>query len=99
MFLFDKIMSFYLQQKLQQKNNKREKYDNNMKAKKLKHIFYLFSVKKKFDKKKQCLVLFSDICTVSDEAFGRLTIERCWDTWTNECEYIQIQHNAKALSV
>ena len=31
-------MSFYLQQKLQQKNNKRKKHDNNIKAKKLKHI-------------------------------------------------------------
>ena len=58
----------------------------------------MFSGKKKFDKKKQCSVLFSDICTVSDEAFGRLTIERCWDTWTKECEQKQIQPNVKNLS-
>ena len=31
-------MSFYLQQKLEQKNNKRKKNNNNIKAKKLKHI-------------------------------------------------------------
>ena len=36
-----------------------------------------YSGKKKFDKKKQCSVLFSDICSVSDEVFGRLSIERC----------------------
>ena len=30
--------------------------------------------------------MFSDICTVSDEAFGRLTIERCWDSWLSECQ-------------
>ena len=59
----------------------------------------MFSGKKKFDKKQQCSVLFSDICTVSDEAFGRLTIERCWDTWTKECEQKQIQPNVKNLSI
>ena len=31
-------MSFHLQQKLQQNNSKRKKHDNNIKAKKLKHI-------------------------------------------------------------
>ena len=41
---------------------------------------------RKIDKKKQCIQIFSDICTVSDEAFGSLTIKRCWDTWLNECQ-------------
>ena len=30
--------------------------------------------------------MFSDLCTVSDEAFGKFTIERCWDIWLKECE-------------
>ena len=30
--------------------------------------------------------MFSDQCTVSDEAFGKFTIERCWDIWLKECE-------------
>ena len=30
--------------------------------------------------------MFSDQCTVSDEAFGRFTIERCWDIWLKECK-------------
>ena len=40
------------------------------------------------DEKKQCIQIFPDICTVLDDAFGRLTIERCWDTWLNECQNI-----------
>ena len=51
-----------------------------------KYLKYIYTGKKKFDKKKQCIQIFSDICTVSDEAFGRLTIERCWDTWLTECQ-------------
>ena len=29
----------------------------------------------------QSTILFSDLCTVSDEVFGRFTIERCLDVW------------------
>lgn len=35
-----------------------------------------------YNKTKQSQVLFSKACTVSNEAYGRLTIERCWNQWT-----------------
>ena len=34
--------------------------------------------------------MFSDICTVLDELFGRFTNERCWHIWLNECQNINI---------
>ena len=30
--------------------------------------------------------MFSDSCTISDAAFGRFTIERCWEIWRRECD-------------
>ena len=30
-------------------------------------------------------VIFSSTCTVSDEAYGRFTLERCWDSWLSTC--------------
>ena len=40
--------------------------------------------KKKYDTNNQCATLFSRLCSVSDEAFGRFTIEKCWDIWLKE---------------
>ena len=45
---------------------------------------YFIIGKKKHDANNQCTTLFSDQCTVSDEAFGKFTIKRCWDTWLKE---------------
>ena len=42
--------------------------------------------------------MFSDICTVSDEAFGRLTIERCWDSWLSECQNSNKEQKSKKQS-
>ena len=43
-----------------------------------KYLKYKYrQVKKNWQEKTIYLKLFSDICTVSDEAFGRLTIEWC----------------------
>ena len=36
---------------------------------------------KYFNTELRCKNNFSDSCTVSDEAFGRFTLERCWDSW------------------
>ena len=49
-------------------------------------MFEIYVQVKKIDKKKQCVQIFSDICMVLDEAFDRLTIDRYWDTWLNECQ-------------
>ena len=46
----------------------------------------ILSKVRKYDTKNQCTILFSDQCTVSDEAFGRFTIERFWDIWLKECK-------------
>ena len=51
--------------------------------------------KKKYDTKNQCTTLFSDQCTVSDEAFGRFTIERCWDIWLRKCKVELNKNNDK----
>ena len=50
------------------------------------HITYFIIGKKKYDTNNQCTTLFSGLCTVSDETFGRLSIERCWDIWLKECK-------------
>ena len=52
------------------------------------HKYLKYIHRLKIDKKKQYTLAFSEICTVSDEAFGRLTIERCQDTWSNKCKDI-----------
>ena len=36
---------------------------------------------KYFNTELRCKNNFSDSCTVSDEAFGRFTLERCWESW------------------
>ena len=44
--------------------------------------------------------LFSEVATVSDEAFGYFTLERCWDSWrkfkvTNGEEQIENEHSVR----
>jgi len=41
-----------------------------------------FTGHKYYNKIRQSDKLFSKACTISDEAYGILTIERCWDRWT-----------------
>ena len=31
---------------------------------------------------------FSKVCTISDEAFGIFTLERCWDSWISEMKRV-----------
>ena len=50
----------------------------------LSHIFIIG--KKKYDTNNQSTTLFYDLCTILDEAFGRFTIERCWDICLKECK-------------
>ena len=44
--------------------------------------------------------LFSEVATISDEAFGYFTLERCWDSWqkfkeTNGEEQIENDHSVR----
>lgn len=41
---------------------------------------------KKYNKEQRAIKTFSEVCTVSDEAFGRFTLERCWDSWMSAVE-------------
>ena len=54
--------------------------------------------KKKDDTKNQRTILFSDLCTVSDEAFGRFSIERCWDVWLKECKEECSKNNSSDIN-
>ena len=36
---------------------------------------------KLFNNQLKCQTLFSDVATVSDEAFAKFTLERCWESW------------------
>ena len=49
-------------------------------------ITYFIIGKKKYDTNNHYTTLFSDLYTVSNEAFGKFTIERCWDIWLKECK-------------
>ena len=49
-------------------------------------ITYFIIGKKKYNTNNQCATLFSDVCIVSDTAFGMFTIEICWDIWLKECK-------------
>ena len=39
---------------------------------------------KKYNQHMKSKFLFSKVCTVSDEAFGKFTLERCWESWLSE---------------
>ena len=41
---------------------------------------------RKYNKEQRAIKTFSEVCTVSDEAFGRFTLERCWDSWMSAVE-------------
>ena len=41
---------------------------------------------KHFNKNMKSKFAFSKVCTVSDEAFGKFTLERCWESWMSEME-------------
>ena len=54
---------------------------------------------KKYSKIKQGMHIFSDVASVSDEAFGNFTLQQCWDTWTSAMNNTEtpgaatVQHN------
>ena len=61
--------------------------DNGLKIKE-KYLFFFWSNfvqsisgYKKYCKIKQGMHIFSDVASVSDEAFGIFTLKRCWDSW------------------
>jgi len=55
----------------------------------LKHFGPCVAGKKKYSEKIMGQKLFSDIATVSDEAFVYFTIERCWNSWESAMSNIE----------
>ena len=64
--------------------------DNGFKIKE-KYLFFFWSNfgqsitgYKKYRKIKQCMHVFSDVASISDEAFGNFTLKQCWDSWMSD---------------
>ena len=60
--------------------------DNEFKIKKILFFFWSnfrqsITGYKKYSEIKQGMHVFSDVASVSDEAFGIFTLKRCWDLW------------------
>ena len=60
------------------------------------HLFFFWSNfgqsitgHKKYSVIKQALHVFSDVASVSDEAFGIFTLKRCWDSWMSAMNNIE----------